>query len=33
LIQKDTNEKEFFQVKQTELSRVNTHRLFRIKED
>ena len=33
LIQKDTNEKEFFQVKQTELSRVNTHRLFRIRED
>ena len=33
LIQKSTNEKEFFQVKQTELSRVNTHRLFKIKED
>lgn len=33
LIQKDTNEKEFFQVKQTELSKVNTHRLFKIKED
>ncbi|TKI69412.1 acetyltransferase [Sulfurimonas crateris] len=33
LIQKDTNEKEFYQLKQTELSKVNTHRLFRIKED
>jgi sugar O-acyltransferase (sialic acid O-acetyltransferase NeuD family) len=33
LIQKDTNEKDFYQVKQTELSKVNTHRLFRIKED
>lgn len=33
LIQKDTNEKDFFQLKQTELSKVNTHRLFRIKED
>jgi len=33
LIQKDTKEKEFFQVKQTELSKVNTHRLFRIKEE
>jgi len=32
LIQKNTNEKEFFQVKQTELSKINTHRLFRIKE-
>lgn len=33
LIQKDTNEKDFYQLKQTELSRVNTHRLFKIKED
>ena len=33
LIQKDTNEKDFYQVKQTELSKVNTHRLFRIKEE
>jgi len=33
LIQKDTNEKGFYQVKQTELSKVNTHRLFKIKED
>lgn len=33
LIQKDTNLKEFYQVKQTELSKVNTHKLFRIKED
>lgn len=32
LIQKNTNEKEFYQTKQTELSKVNTHRLFRIKE-
>jgi len=33
LIQKDTNKKDFYQLKQTELSKVNTHRLFRIKED
>ncbi len=33
LIQKDTNKKDFYQVKRTELSRVNTHRLFKIKED
>jgi sugar O-acyltransferase (sialic acid O-acetyltransferase NeuD family) len=33
LIQKDTGEKDFYQLKQTELSKVNTHRLFRIKED
>jgi sugar O-acyltransferase (sialic acid O-acetyltransferase NeuD family) len=33
LIQKDTNEKDFYQLKQTELSKVNTHRLFKIKED
>ena len=33
LIQKNTKEKDFYQVKQTELSKVNTHRLFRIKED
>ena len=33
LIQKNTNGKDFYQVKQTELSRVNTHRLFKIKED
>lgn len=32
LIQKNTNEKEFYQLKQTELSKINTHRLFRIKE-
>lgn len=31
LIQKNTNEKGFFQLKQTELSKINTHRLFRIK--
>jgi sugar O-acyltransferase (sialic acid O-acetyltransferase NeuD family) len=31
LIQKNTQEKEFFQLKQTELSKINTHRLFRIK--
>lgn len=33
LIQKYTNEKDFYQLKQTELSKVNTHRLFKIKED
>lgn len=33
LIQKNTNERDFYQVKQTELSKVNTHRLFKIKED
>lgn len=33
LIQKNTNEKDFYQLKQTELSKVNTHRLFKIKED
>lgn len=33
LIQKNTNEKDFYQFKQTELSKVNTHRLFKIKED
>lgn len=33
LIQKDTNEKDFYQLKQTELSKVNTHRLFKIKEE
>ncbi len=33
LIQKDTSEKDFYQLKQTELSKVNTHRLFKIKED
>lgn len=33
LIQKDTVEKGFYQLKQTELSKVNTHRLFKIKED
>jgi sugar O-acyltransferase (sialic acid O-acetyltransferase NeuD family) len=33
LIQKNTKEKEFYQLRQTELSRVNTHRLFKIKED
>lgn len=32
LIQKNTKEKELYQVKQTELSRVDTHRLFRIKD-
>jgi len=32
LIQKDTQEKEFYQLKQTDLAKVNTHRLFRIKE-
>lgn len=32
LIQKNTQEQEFFQLKQTELSKINTHRLFRIKE-
>ena len=32
LIQKNTHEKEFFQLKQTELSKINTHKLFRIKE-
>ena len=32
LIQKDTSEKAFYQEKATELSRVNSHRLFRIKE-
>ncbi len=31
LIQKSTKEKEFFQLKQTELSKIHTHRLFRIK--
>ena len=31
LIQKDTNEKDLYQEKQTELSKVNTHRLFKIK--
>jgi sugar O-acyltransferase (sialic acid O-acetyltransferase NeuD family) len=33
LIQKDTSEKDFYQLKQTELSKVNTHRLFKIKEN
>lgn len=33
LIQKDTVEKGLYQTKQTELSKANTHRLFRIKED
>ncbi|EDN36730.1 hypothetical protein FTCG_00937 [Francisella tularensis subsp. novicida GA99-3549] len=32
LIQKDTPEKAFYQEKQTELSKVNSYRLFRIKE-
>lgn len=32
LIQKDTPEKAFYQEKQTELSKVDSHRLFRIKE-
>ena len=32
LLQKNTNEKDFYQLKQAELSRVNTHKLFRIKE-
>jgi sugar O-acyltransferase (sialic acid O-acetyltransferase NeuD family) len=31
LIQKHTQEKDFFQAKKTELSKINTHRLFRIK--
>ena len=31
LIQKHTQEKDFFQAKQTELSKINTHRLFRLK--
>ncbi len=31
LIQKNTEEKSFFQEKQTDLSRVDTHKLFRIK--
>lgn len=31
LIQKGTEEKGFYQSKQTELSKINTHRLFRIK--
>ena len=33
LIQKDTIEKGLYQTNQTELSKVNTHRLFKIKED
>ncbi len=33
LIQKNTSEKELYQLKQTEVSKVNTHKLFRIKED
>ena len=33
LIQKDTIEKGLYQTSQTELSKVNTHRLFRIKEE
>lgn len=33
LIQKDTVEKGLYQTSQTELSKVNTHRLFRIKEN
>ncbi len=32
LIQKPTDERSFYQQKQTELSKVNTHRLFRVKE-
>jgi len=32
LIQKNTVKKSFYQVKQTELSKVNSHRLFKIKE-
>jgi sugar O-acyltransferase (sialic acid O-acetyltransferase NeuD family) len=31
IIQKNTDEKSFYQEKQTELSKVNTHRLFRVK--
>ncbi len=33
LIQKNTEEKSFYQLKQTELSKVDTHKLFKIKED
>ena len=33
LIQKDTNKREFYQLKQPALSKVDTHRLFKIKED
>lgn len=32
LIRKNTNENDFYQLKQTELSKINTHKLFRIKE-
>lgn len=33
LIRKNTKEKEFYQVKQTELSKVNTYRLLKIKDE
>ena len=33
LIQKNTNEKEIYQENQTNLAKVNSHRLFRIRED
>jgi len=33
LIQKNTEEKSFFQEKQTELSKINTYRLFKIKDE
>jgi acyl-[acyl carrier protein]--UDP-N-acetylglucosamine O-acyltransferase len=32
LVQKNTESRGFYQEKQTELSKINTHRLFRIKE-
>lgn len=32
LIQKNTKDKELYQLKQTELSKVNTHKLFKLKE-
>ena len=33
LIQKDSTEKNIYQEKQTDLSKINSHKLFRIKED
>lgn len=33
LIQKDTMEKDFYQERQTEIASINSHRLFRMKED
>lgn len=33
IIRKDTKDRDFYQTEQTKLSKINTHKLFRIKED